>query len=90
MSYGLSSFLEIFHRENIKILGDLEGVQILFDDLIITGLNESERDKNLEAVLQRARNFNVKFNKTKLQYKLGKEHYMGLIFSSQGIKPDPA
>lgn len=26
MQYGLSSFPEIFHRENTKIFGDLEGV----------------------------------------------------------------
>lgn len=35
MPFGLSSFLEIFHRNNTKVFGDIEGVQILFNGIVV-------------------------------------------------------
>lgn len=89
MPYGMSSFPEIFQRENTKIFGDLNGVQVLFDDIIVSGKDEAEHDQNLAAVLKRARENNVKFNKLKLQYKSKQVRYGGVVYSIDGVKPDP-
>uniref|UniRef100_A0A0A9W3X7 RNA-directed DNA polymerase n=1 Tax=Lygus hesperus TaxID=30085 RepID=A0A0A9W3X7_LYGHE len=89
MPFGLSVSPEIFQRENYRIFGDLDGVQIFFDDAIISGETEEEHDRNLEAFIKRARENNIKFNKEKMQYKLKEVQYLGFIFSEEGVRPDP-
>lgn len=37
MPFGISSAPEVFQRKNFEIFGDLQGVGLYFDDLIITG-----------------------------------------------------
>lgn len=38
------------------------------DDIIVGGKNEEEHDRNLDAVLERAAQINIKFNRKKLHY----------------------
>lgn len=40
-------------------------------------------------LLKRARSVNLKFNKNKLRLKLDQVTYMGQLFTSEGLKPDP-
>ena len=40
-------------------------------------------------LLKRARSVNLKFNKNKLRLKLDQVTYMGQVFTSEGLKPDP-
>lgn len=40
-------------------------------------------------MIQRAKQFGIKFNKDKLQYKVNKVKYLGQIFTKQGVSPDP-
>ena len=89
LAYGLSVAPEIFQRENTKIFGDIKGVKVLYDDIIITGKTEKEHDRNLEEVMKRARKFNVKLNKNKFQFKLRQVKYMGHIFSAKGMQTNP-
>lgn len=53
------------------------------------GKNSFEHDQILDKVIKRARDFNVKFNKEKFQFKLDHVKYVGLIVSKEGIKVDP-
>jgi hypothetical protein len=43
----------------------------------------------MNKIIERARQFNVKFNKDKIQYKVDNVKYLGHIFSSKGCSPDP-
>lgn len=85
MPFGISSAPEVFQKKNYELFGDISGVGLYFDDLIVTGETEEEHDRNLRLVLNRAIKYNVKFNKSKIQYKQKSVEFLGQIFSEKGI-----
>lgn len=87
LPFGISSAPEVFQKINYEIFGDIDGVQVYFDDLIISGTTELEHDMNIRKVLDRAVKYNIKFNKSKVQFKSQKVKFMGQYFSSRGIEP---
>ena len=90
MPFGISSAPEVFQKKNEALFGDIDGVEIIFDDIIITAESELEHDTMVRKLLQRAREANVKFNEAKLQFKVSKVKYMGNIVFESGLKPDDA
>jgi hypothetical protein len=90
LPFGLSSSPEVFQRECLRIFGDIDGVSVYFDDLIIAANDEKEHDLILETVIERARKNCVKFNSEKLQYKKAEVKFLGFIFSKDGVKADPS
>ena len=89
MPYGINSATEIFQYCFEQIFGDLEGVCIMIDDLLVWGVNEKEHDERLKKVLDRARERNEKFNLKKCNFKTNEVKYVGYIFSDKGIKVNP-
>lgn len=89
LCFGISCAPEIFMSEMVRIFGDIEGVSPYFDDLIIATETEQQHEVALQAVLDRARKFNVKFNLSKLQFKQNRVQFLGLIISADGIRPAP-
>ena len=67
---------------------DLDGVEVIVDDLLIWGENDEQHDSHLMQVLKRARNRNLKLN-NKCQIKKDAITYIGHILSKDGVKPDP-
>ncbi|GBN70838.1 hypothetical protein AVEN_128932-1, partial [Araneus ventricosus] len=89
MPFGIASAPEIFQKRNQKLFGDIEGVEIYFDDIIVAGNDEASHDAIMSKVLERAKSVNIKFNPDKLQYRVTEVKYVGQIISQSGIKPDP-
>ncbi|GFS69044.1 retrovirus-related Pol polyprotein from transposon opus [Nephila pilipes] len=89
LPFGIVSAPEVFQKENQKLFGDIEGIEIYFDDIIVAGCNEDSHDAIMSKVLERARSLNIKFNSDKLQYGESEVKYVGQIISKSGIKPDP-
>ena len=95
MPFGISSAPEEFQRRLDDILQGLDNVERIADDVIIYGtgptdeLAEKSHDLAFENLLKRARSCNLKFNRSKLKYKLSEVAYVGHIFSSEGLKVDP-
>lgn len=90
MPFGISSAPEIFQKRNQKLFGDIEGVEVYFDDIIIAGSDEAKHDVIMSKVLERARSLNIKFNPDKLQYRVPEVKYVGQIISESGVKADPS
>ena len=88
MPFGISSASEVFQKRNEEIFGDMEGVEIIMDDIIISAVDEEENDRILRKVLDRAREKNIKFNPKKLQLKVREVKYVGNIVSEDGLRPD--
>lgn len=88
LPFGLSSAPEIFHSVFNKIFGDIPGVKIYIDDILITGKTESEHNERLKMVLSRAKEMGVRFNKQKCKIGLKEVRFMGHIFSEEGVKID--
>ena len=88
MPFGISSAPEVFQKKNEALFGDIDGVEIIFDDIIVAAESEVEHGTIMRKLLQRAREANVKFNEAKLQFKVSEVKYMGNIVSESGLKPD--
>ncbi|XP_018402108.1 PREDICTED: uncharacterized protein K02A2.6-like [Cyphomyrmex costatus] len=89
LPYGISSAPEVFHRCFQDIFSNIEGVEVYLDDIIVHGKDETEHNKRLMEVLNRAQLRGVKLNLNKCKIGLSRIKYMGHIFSSEGISPDP-
>ena len=70
MPFGISLAPEIFQRKNETIFGDIDDVEVIFDDIVIATIDKLEHDEIMKKLLQRGREANVKFNSEKLQYKV--------------------
>ena len=59
------------------------------DDIIVHGRDAREHDANLKALLEKSREKNVTFNKAKCEFSKDRVVYYGLMFSKDGVSPDP-
>ena len=88
MPIGICSASEVLQKRTYKSFGDIDGVLVIADDMIITSESEEEHDEILRKVLARARQHNIKFNPKKIQLKKSEVVYMGNVLTEHGIKPD--
>lgn len=88
LPYGINSSGEIFHRVMNDLFGDLPGIVIFVDDILVHGRNETEHNERLESVFKRASEVNLKFNKQKCKFGLSEICYVGHIFNQHGVSPD--
>ena len=88
LPYGISSAPEVFHRSFNEIFGNIEGVEIFIDDLLIWGKDVEEHNLRLNKVLEKARKRNVHFNLEKCKIGVSSVKYLGHIFSEDGLMPD--
>lgn len=89
LPFGLRVSPEIFQKYNVQMFGDIPNVGIYFDDFIIATESEREHNEVLNHVMLRALQNNVKFNPKKLQFKVSSVKYLGMIFSKEGVAPEP-
>jgi transposase InsO family protein len=90
MPFGISSASEVFQKKNEEAFLGISGVHAVADDLIIAATTREEHDQILQAVLERAREKNIKFNRDKIQLRVPEVKYVGNIVSASGLRPDPA
>ena len=88
MPFGICSASEVMQKRNESAFGDIQGVHIIADDIIVAAKDEDEHDKILLALFNRAEEMGVRFNEKKIQFKVNSVHYMGHIVSEDGLKPD--
>ena len=95
MPFGISSAPEEFQRRLHECLEGLENIAVIADDVLVYGSGETQaeaeasHDAAFSALLSRCRGRNLKLNAAKLRYKLPSVTYMGHVFSSEGLSPDP-
>ena len=75
-------------KRNEEAFADIQGVNVIADDLIIAARNEIEHDAIMHRVLKRARRENVVFKAGKIQFKVTTVTYMGNIVTKDGMRPD--
>ncbi|XP_063901524.1 uncharacterized protein K02A2.6-like [Zophobas morio] len=88
LPFGLKSSPEVFQKKNEEMFGDIPGVHVYFDDIIISGEDERAHDRNLQLFLNRAAQNNVKLNSTKVQFKVKTIRYCGHIISKNSVAMD--
>ena len=95
MPFGVSLAPEEFECKLHEELDDLPGVVVLRDDVLVMGYGETQEeaiedhDNNLIKLLPRARETNLKLNKSKIKLRQTEVKFMGHVITNQGLKPDP-
>ena len=89
LPFGLTCSQDIFQRVMSEMMEDIEGVEVVVDNILIWGENDDQHDSRLAKVLERAKHRNLKLNKEKCQIKKVEIPYLGHILSKEGLKPDP-
>ena len=87
--FGLVSAQDEFQRKMEEAFEGLKGIRILVDDILVYGKSRREHDERLTAVLNRAKETGIRFNKDKCEFAKDQVKYFGHIISKEGIKPDP-
>jgi hypothetical protein len=90
MPFGISSAPEEFQRRLASCLHGLNGVTVVADDILIYGVDRQDHDRNLEALLKRARASGLRLNKEKCKFLQEELKYIGHLLTISGVKPDPS
>lgn len=88
LPFRISSAPEVFQNRMIKIFGDILGVIIFVDNILIFAKTKEEHDEILKKVLDRARKYGVKFNKEKCIFETPEIKCLGQIFNVEGMYPN--
>ena len=95
MPFGISLAPEVFESKLQECLPDLPGVKVIRDDILVVGYGETDsealinHDQNVIQLLERARQVNLKLNKSKVKLRQAEVKFMGHVISKGGLKPDP-
>ena len=67
----------------------MEGVTGIADDMVITGRDEMEHDRNFLAFMEKCMENNLTLNSEKIQFKQTQASFYGHCWSKHRISPDP-
>jgi hypothetical protein len=87
--FGILCAQDKFQQKMEETFGELKGVDIIVDDILVSGKNE-EHDENLKKVLQKAREVGVNINPEKCIFGSTSVPYFGHLVTADAIKPDPS
>ena len=89
LPFGISSDSEIFQRKMSTLLGGLDGVEVIMDDMLVHGYNREEYDARLNAVLRINQRLGPETQPKELRLQ---KNWTDVFWSpdwSDGIKPGP-
>ena len=95
MPFGVNVAPQEFECKLHEKLDDLPGVVLIHDDVLVMGHGETyeeavnDHDKNLLRLLDRAKQVNLKLNKSKMNLRKPEVKFMGHVITKDGLKPDP-
>ena len=63
LPFGLNSLNEVFQKRMSQVYEGLEGVEVVFDDILVHGATQKQHDQRLRSALQRSKEAKVKLKK---------------------------
>ena len=87
--FGAKSSQDLFDEAIYRIFGDIPRCLNQRDDILLGGRDMEEHNNALEAVLQRAADFGITFNREKCQFGVEEIEFYGYRFTKDGLKPTP-
>ena len=85
---GICSAPEVFHKNVYQHLGNLKGVAVYLDDIIVWGKTEKEHDEILHSALERLAHIGLHLNVKKCMFKQRQINYLGELITENGVYPD--
>ena len=89
LPFGIASAPEVFQNVMVHLYQDIEGVEVIVDDLVVWGEDVEQHDVRLRQVLDRCRECNLKLNREKCHFRVSEVHYVGHVLNADGVNPDP-
>ena len=86
LPFGLTSSAEVYHKAMIEQFGDLEGVEIYIDDILVHAESKDQHDVRLVRLLNRCIEINLKLNREKSQIGKTEVTFLGHQVS-EGLAP---
>ncbi|XP_062600099.1 uncharacterized protein K02A2.6-like [Saccostrea cucullata] len=83
--FGVNCAPEMYNKIIQQTLGDLPGVNAIYDDVVVHGSTEQEHQRNLESVLKRLEDSGMTLNIEKCRFNMEKIDFMGYVLSEHGI-----
>ena len=80
---------DIFQSKLDSIFIGMEGVTGIADDMVITGRDKMEHDRNFLAFMEKCMTNNLTHNSEKIQFKQSQVSFYCHCWSKHGISPDP-
>ena len=80
---------DFFQRNLAQTFEDIEGHEVIVDDLLMWGKDEKEHNQRLKKVLERTAEVDLRFNKEKCKCNKKEVKHVGHTFGSNGLKPNP-
>ena len=87
MPFGISSASEIWQRAMEEEFGDIEGVEIIADDVVVWGRDHSEHDDRLDKLMTRVNEVGLKLNRKKCQFSTDRVSFVGHTLTSKVLEP---
>ena len=88
LPFGVKCAPEIFQRTMDRMVEDLEGVEVIMDDVVIAG-DETTHDERLHNFMERASTQGLKLNREKCKIRQKEVPYVGHLLTAEGLKMDP-
>ena len=83
---GAKCSADKFQAAMVSAFGNIEGVEVVVDDLLIHGTTLKEHNERLQKVLEKCREINLKLNKSKCQIGRKEVNYVGHKLTRDGLK----
>ncbi|XP_024064460.2 LOW QUALITY PROTEIN: uncharacterized protein K02A2.6-like, partial [Terrapene carolina triunguis] len=90
LPFRITSAPALFQRAMDQILCGLSGVQCYLDNILVTGRNEEDHLKNLEATLRRLEEYGLRVCKDQYEFFQPSVEYLGHIIDAAGLHKAPA
>ena len=87
LPFGVSSAPGIFQRAMESLLGDIPSVVVYLDDILVTGVSDTEHIQSLEKVLDRLESSGLRLKKEKCIFTAPSVTYLGHKINKAGIYP---
>ena len=94
MPFEIASAPEEYQSRQQEVLEGLHGIEVIADNILVMGRGKThseavkDHDRNIPALLERARDRNLKLNKSKMKLRLTEVPYMGHLLTADSLKPD--
>ncbi|KAJ8356525.1 hypothetical protein SKAU_G00193190 [Synaphobranchus kaupii] len=90
LPFGITSAPALFQRAMDQILSGLPGVQCYLDDILCTGSNDEEHLRNLDATLQRLKDYGLRVRKDKCDFFRPSVEYLRHVINAEGLRTAPS
>ena len=90
LCFGVNSAAEIFQNTISQTIQDISNAKNMSDDVIIWGKTLEEHNTALTKVLQRFEEKGITLNEGKCRFNKTRLQFYGLVFSKEGVSPDPS